>query len=75
MQGTNTGHENGEAMASVGVRLTDQLGTICDSECKALRSPICQFFAEFKVLKFHFLFTVGNIISDVGQVHAILNFE
>jgi hypothetical protein len=25
-EGTNTGHENGEAMASVGVRLTDQLG-------------------------------------------------
>jgi len=25
-QGTNTGHKNGEAMASVGVRLTDQLG-------------------------------------------------
>ena len=26
MQGTNTGHEDGEAMASVGVRLTAQLG-------------------------------------------------
>ena len=25
-KGTNTGHKNGEAMASVGVRLTDQLG-------------------------------------------------
>ena len=25
-QGTNTGHKNGEAMASVGVRLTAQLG-------------------------------------------------
>ena len=25
-QGTNTGHEDGEAMASVGVRLTAQLG-------------------------------------------------
>lgn len=25
-EGTNTGHENGEAMASVGVRLTAQLG-------------------------------------------------
>ena len=25
-EGTNTGHENGEAMACVGVRLTDQLG-------------------------------------------------
>jgi hypothetical protein len=26
-EGTNTGHENGEAMASVGVRLTAQLGS------------------------------------------------
>ena len=26
-EGTNTGHEDGEAMASVGVRLTAQLGT------------------------------------------------
>jgi len=26
VEGTNTGHEDGEAMASVGVRLTDQLG-------------------------------------------------
>ena len=25
-EGTNTGHENAEGMASVGVRLTDQLG-------------------------------------------------
>ena len=25
-EGTNTGHENGEAMACVGVRLTAQLG-------------------------------------------------
>jgi len=27
-QGTNTGHEDGEAMASVGVRLIAQLGTV-----------------------------------------------
>ena len=26
MEGTNTGHENAEGMASVGVRLTAQLG-------------------------------------------------
>ena len=26
MQGTNTGHEDAAGMASVGVRLTDQLG-------------------------------------------------
>ena len=26
MEGTDTGHENGEAMASVGVRLNAQLG-------------------------------------------------
>ena len=26
LEGTNIGHENGEAMASVGVRLTAQLG-------------------------------------------------
>ena len=31
-QGTNTGHENGEAMASVGVRLTAQLGADCLDE-------------------------------------------
>jgi len=31
-QGTNIGHEDGEAMANVGVRLTAQLGsTACDS--------------------------------------------
>jgi len=27
-QGTNTGHEDGEAMTSVGVRLIAQLGTV-----------------------------------------------
>ena len=31
MEGTNTGHENGEAMASVGVRLTAQLGRVANS--------------------------------------------
>ena len=35
-QGTNTGHEDGEAMASVGVRLTAQLGD-ADDEIR----PLC----------------------------------
>ena len=30
LEGTDIGHENGEAMASVGVRLTAQLGVIVE---------------------------------------------
>ena len=37
-EGANTGHENGEAMASVGVRLTAQLG--CDAHYKNFRNII-----------------------------------
>jgi hypothetical protein len=36
VEGTDTGHENGEAMASVGVGLTDQLGA-CAVACGIAR--------------------------------------
>ncbi len=47
MEGTNTGHEDAEGMASVGVRLTDMLGAAalidaCAGGAEALR---CVYFA------------------------------
>ncbi|WP_161784393.1 hypothetical protein [Aquabacterium sp. NJ1] len=37
MEGTNKGQDNGEAMALVGVRLTDQLGSGRFERAKVLR--------------------------------------
>ena len=46
MQGTNTGHEDAEGMASVGVRLTAELGHTFMLANKALPPRLATTFAN-----------------------------
>ena len=59
-EGTNTGHEDGEAMACVGVRLTAQLGHGCMRTCSSQQA----------CAKRHFMFGDAQRDLTIGVVKA-----